>query len=308
MLSNLKVTQCNAANIDFIAAVEYSKRERRIDMTTGEKISEGRKKLGLTQQQFADELGVTRQAVSRWESDFAFPETDKLIKMSEMFGCTTDYLLKYNQSNVDTSADDDEQKCQPHTFNPLKWSFEYKSKRQLCGMPLVHINIGFGRRAHGFFSVGLISSGIFSLGLLSAGVISLGLLSLGLISLGLLVLGGVAVGSIALGVLALGGVAVGIMALGGLAIGCFSFGGCSIGLFAFGGYANGHYVAIGDYAVGRIAFGKTTANGSRLSITPQSFGELKEEAWRLMDELPNFWKGLVSACKKLAQATMMITE
>lgn len=274
-------------------------------MTTGEKISEGRKKLGLTQQQFADELNVTRQAVSRWESDLAFPETDKLIKLSEMFGCSTDYLLKYNQSEGDASSNGNEQKEKPHSsFNPFTWSFEYKSKRQVWGMPLVHINLGLGRRAHGFFSVGLISSGIFSLGLLSMGVVSVGLLSLGLITFGALVFGGLAFGSIALGLLAFGGVAIGLISFGGVALGLLGVGGCSIGLFAFGGYANGSFVAIGDYAVGQIAFGKSTAVGSKISVTPQTFAELKAEAWKLMDGLPAIWQGFVSLCKSLVVKMM----
>lgn len=278
-------------------------------MTTGEKISEGRKKLGLTQQQFADELGVTRQAVSRWESDLAFPETDTLIKMSEKFGCSIDYLLKYNQSDDDT--EDKEGKGDPvrreevrTAFNPFSWSFEYKSKRQIWGMPLVHVNLGFGRVAHGFFSVGLISSGIFSAGLLSAGVFSFGCLSLGLLALGALSLGGVALGAIALGLLAFGAVAMGLIAFGGLAAGLFSCGGCSVGLFAVGGYADGYYVAVGDVAHARLAFGETTANGSALSVTKETFGELKEEAWRYLDGLPHIWQGFVHWCKHFAEIMM----
>ena len=122
-------------------------------------------------------------------------------------------------------------------------------------MPLVHINIGFGRRAHGFFSVGLISSGVFSLGLLSAGVFSLGCLSAGLVTLGALAFGGLALGAIALGLIAFGGVAMGLIAFGGLALGLFSCGGCSVGLFAVGGYADGYYVAVGDVAHAKLAFG-----------------------------------------------------
>ncbi|MCM1545412.1 MAG: helix-turn-helix domain-containing protein [Clostridiales bacterium] len=297
-------------------------------MTTGEKISEERKKAGLTQQQFADALGVTRQSVSRWESDLAFPETDTLIKMSEMFGCSIDYLLKYNAAGdatatggatatntVDgaTAADtaggasnDNQSGETPFSgFNPLKWSFEYKSKRTVLGMPLVHVNIGLGRRARGFFAVGLISSGIFSAGLLSAGVFSLGCLSLGLITLGGLAFGGCALGAIALGIVALGGVAAGIIALGGVAVGCYSLGGCSVGLFAVGGYADGKYIAVGDYAVGRIAFGKTTATGGDISVTDENFSELKEEAWRLMDNLPAFWRGFINSCKSFAEKFML---
>ena len=44
-------------------------------MTTGQKIYECRKNAGLTQEELAEKLGVSRQAVSKWESDAAFPET-----------------------------------------------------------------------------------------------------------------------------------------------------------------------------------------------------------------------------------------
>ena len=66
----------------------------RLIMTTGDKLSKLRKENGYTQEQLAELLGVSRQAISKWESDSAFPETDKLIKLSDMYGCTVDYLLK----------------------------------------------------------------------------------------------------------------------------------------------------------------------------------------------------------------------
>lgn len=63
-------------------------------MTTGQKIYELRKNAHITQEQFADKLNVTRQAVSKWESDAAYPETDKIAKIAELFGVSCDYLLK----------------------------------------------------------------------------------------------------------------------------------------------------------------------------------------------------------------------
>ena len=45
-------------------------------MTTGQKIAWGRKAKGMTQEQLAELLGVTRQSVSRWESDTVYPETE----------------------------------------------------------------------------------------------------------------------------------------------------------------------------------------------------------------------------------------
>ena len=63
-------------------------------MTTGQKIYELRKNARITQEQFAERLEVSRQAVSKWESDAAYPETDKIIKIAELFGVSCDYLLK----------------------------------------------------------------------------------------------------------------------------------------------------------------------------------------------------------------------
>ena len=63
-------------------------------MTFAEKLTKLRRAQNYTQEQFADLLGVSRQAVSKWESGTAYPETDKLIKIGEMFDCSIDYLLK----------------------------------------------------------------------------------------------------------------------------------------------------------------------------------------------------------------------
>ena len=67
-------------------------------MTIGEKIASLRKKENLTQEQLAEILGVSRQAISRWESDLAYPETEKLIKLSSLFHCTVDQLLKEDEA------------------------------------------------------------------------------------------------------------------------------------------------------------------------------------------------------------------
>ena len=70
-------------------------------MTLGEKLSKLRKEYNYTQEQLADILGVSRQSISKWESDIAYPETDKLVKIGKLFECSMDYLLNedisYNQ-------------------------------------------------------------------------------------------------------------------------------------------------------------------------------------------------------------------
>ena len=63
-------------------------------MTLGEKIARQRKELNYTQEQLADILGVSRQSISKWESNIAYPETDKLIELGKLFDCSMDYLLK----------------------------------------------------------------------------------------------------------------------------------------------------------------------------------------------------------------------
>ena len=63
-------------------------------MSLGTNIQVYRKKKELTQENLADMMGVSRQTVSKWESDAAYPETDKLIALSDMFGCTVDTLIK----------------------------------------------------------------------------------------------------------------------------------------------------------------------------------------------------------------------
>ena len=63
-------------------------------MTLGEKIARQRRELNYTQEQLADILGVSRQSISKWESDIAYPETDKLIELGKLFDCSMDYLLK----------------------------------------------------------------------------------------------------------------------------------------------------------------------------------------------------------------------
>lgn len=70
-------------------------------MTTGEKISLLRRKKGITQEQLAEMLLVSRQSVSKWEKDITFPETDKLILLSKLFACSIDFLLNNNDHEED---------------------------------------------------------------------------------------------------------------------------------------------------------------------------------------------------------------
>ena len=59
-----------------------------------ERIRELRRARGLSQEELADQVGVSRQAVSKWEGDQSLPELDKVLALSLLFETSTDYLLK----------------------------------------------------------------------------------------------------------------------------------------------------------------------------------------------------------------------
>lgn len=224
-------------------------------MTFGEKLSKLRKEYNYTQEQLADILGVSRQSISKWESDIAYPETEKLIKLGKLFECSMDYLLneEINEKLGDKAAEKesfwDKIKKQLH---------ERKSEKKVFGMPLYHI----GKNAHGFFAIGFKARGVFSLGLMSRGIVSVGLLSLGVISLGAMSLGLISAGVFSAGLLAVGSVALGLFAAGAISIGLISFGALSVGCFSVGALAIGKYASVGDQAYGMIAIGQSVADGS----------------------------------------------
>ena len=70
-------------------------------MSFGNRLLELRKKYSLTQEKLSEKLEVSRQTISKWESDLSFPETEKLIKLGELFSVTVDYLLTGKMDNED---------------------------------------------------------------------------------------------------------------------------------------------------------------------------------------------------------------
>ncbi|MCJ7842781.1 helix-turn-helix domain-containing protein [Lederbergia sp. NSJ-179] len=67
-------------------------------MTFGEKIQKLRKEAGISQEELSFQLQVSRQAISKWENDKGYPETEKIIKMSKIFHVTLDYLLSDSEN------------------------------------------------------------------------------------------------------------------------------------------------------------------------------------------------------------------
>lgn len=71
-------------------------------MRFSDKVIELRKSRGMSQEDLAEKLNVSRQAVSRWESGTAMPDANNILQISKLFGVTTDYLL-----NDDYRTDND---------------------------------------------------------------------------------------------------------------------------------------------------------------------------------------------------------
>ena len=69
-------------------------------MILADKITDLRKKNGWSQEELAEKLGVSRQSISKWESAQSAPDMNRIIKMSEIFGVSTDYLLKDSIDSV----------------------------------------------------------------------------------------------------------------------------------------------------------------------------------------------------------------
>jgi transcriptional regulator with XRE-family HTH domain len=63
-------------------------------MILADKIIELRKKNGWSQEELAEKLSVSRQSISKWESAQSVPDMGRILRLSELFGVSTDYLLK----------------------------------------------------------------------------------------------------------------------------------------------------------------------------------------------------------------------
>lgn len=262
-------------------------------LSFSEKLQFLRKGKGMSQEKLAEEIGVSRQAVSKWESGQAYPDVDKLVLLSRLFGVSIDRLVKGEEDFAAQSGDNTYSNNQRNYNNNSYFNFkscihyEYKSKRRLFNVPLIHINVGSGVYvAKGILAIGNISVGLLSIGAIAVGGLSIGALALGLISLAAIGLGLV---------LSFGGVAIGAVAIGGMALGIFTLGGLSIGMFSIGGCAVASDIAIGGYASGHIAIGEIV-NGTKTIVIPKNqFNTVSASRVRALitQEYPHLWKPIV---------------
>lgn len=100
-------------------------------MAFGERLANLRKAKGLSQEQLAEELDLTRQTISKWELDQSTPDIDYLVQLSDFFGVSTDYLIKGElpdniprSDNADSgSGDTVHAETKPDSINVYKWCF-----------------------------------------------------------------------------------------------------------------------------------------------------------------------------------------
>ena len=74
-------------------------------MSLGERIKEQRKSCGMSQEKLAELVGVSRQAVTKWETDQSAPSTEKLFKLAQIFGTSVDLLIKNDEQSTATPAE-----------------------------------------------------------------------------------------------------------------------------------------------------------------------------------------------------------
>ncbi len=256
-------------------------------MKFSEKLMELRRSRGWSQEQLGDQLGVTRQTVSKWELGETTPEMEKIAAISDLFGVSTDELIK--GTSTEQTAPLPEEKPLPEDKPSRRFHYEYKSKRSWRGLPLVHVNCGIGKcRAKGVIAVGNVACGILAVGLASAGVVTVGIASIGLLVLSCVAGIGIAChGAVAAGLFAFGGAALGLFAFGGASVGWVAFGGAAAGSYAFGGAASASNIAWGGYASGHIAIGDHVEG--IVEITDSMPGsQLREIIVRELPDTPGF--------------------
>ena len=157
-------------------------------MEFAEKLTLLRRREGMSQEQLADRLGITRQSVSKWESGASVPELAKLIAIADLFGVSLDYLVrdredcaKGQENSVWQEAREGGRSERTGTYggNPdlleekidrlereLR-GYEYISKKKIGRIPLVCVrftpNRGPVRAAKGIIAIGNAAVGVVAI-------------------------------------------------------------------------------------------------------------------------------------------------
>lgn len=255
-------------------------------MEFSEKLTQLRRRQGLSQEHLADRLGVTRQSVSKWEGGAAMPELSKLIALSELFGVSVDYLVKDYLETPETAEGEDparadrlEQKVDELTRYVKGRVWRYDSRLRIFGVPLVSVRIGFVRG--GKLTWDNVAKGVIAVGNCAVGAVAVGVIGVGLISFGVL----------ALGLLALGIVAAGLGAFGVAALGVLALGVSAVGAYAGGVAAAAARIAVGVSAAAPTAVG-AHADGADVLLWGSGLTDPEVRTF-LLEHHPDLWRPLL---------------
>lgn len=252
-------------------------------MTFAEKLVSQRRRRGMSQEQLADQLGVTRQSVSKWESGTAMPELAKLIALSDLFDVSVDYLVKdavteehhaeYRDNGATARLEAKVDRLSRQVDTSV---YAYTSRTRVFGLPLVSVRFSRDRGpTRNSTAVGIVAVGNFAVGIVSIGLISAGALSVGMIAFGLL------------------------LALGGVAIGTVAIGASALGIYAFGAAAVGQQLAVGSAATGKLAIGLDAKGSHVLGLSGASLEEARQF-------LTRYGGNLLAPVRRLAELALRI--
>jgi len=108
-----------------------------MDETLGKRIVSHRKQLGITQDRLAEQLGVTAQAVSKWENDLSCPDITMLPKLAEIFGISVDALLGLVPSDMPKEPEPEQIPRVPASAHKHHWELQWDpSRKQGIGLAL----------------------------------------------------------------------------------------------------------------------------------------------------------------------------
>ena len=121
-------------------------------MKFGDKLIALRKKKGLSQEELAEKLGVSRQSVSKWESNNTYPETDKIVQICNIFECTMDdnitdieIIERKSKNNINVMVDSflDFITKTINMFSRMKFTSGFKCVIEMIIIALIMLTLGY---------------------------------------------------------------------------------------------------------------------------------------------------------------------
>lgn len=112
-------------------------------MNIGNNIAVLRKKKGITQEELANELGVSAQAVSKWENNSSCPDVSLLTKIADYFGVSVDALLRTQEDDIVDLAEEKEDNAKPDDKkNIVIKIMQQNGKENVIKVPFKFVKLG----------------------------------------------------------------------------------------------------------------------------------------------------------------------